>query len=395
MNNSFEHDNFDDVPTWLVALHGIVLSLLLLCSVVGNATVILLVIFHKNLHYRSIVVSLGLVAADSLVALEWNLSGLASTIAGEWPLGDVACTVFGTLHLCLLYVRWLEILAVTLDRFFIILSPFNYYQYSKPLQVLLTILAWIIPITIISTATALQVGVFRFRLTMTTCSIDCLGTNPCFSFYLGVFAVFVVVGGVIPTVLYSIMYCIGRRKRSSMKHALGTQEVETESSTTSSADSLGGSIPQPVRIPSKHNAKLKDSDKRALITFFIIFVTLLVTQIPIFITSGALRNTNIFYQIPLWVHFVAMYAFLLSPVLTPIVIMRNKDFRKAFLSAINRTRTMAPIMTKTQLRQFRRNSSIACTDSTSSGHIQMFLGKRSSLQMETVVEEELKNEVAL
>ena len=387
MNNSSNlTESFKDIAIWLRVVNGVVLSLFLLFSIVGNATVILLTIFHKNLHYRSIVVSLGLVAADSLVALEWNLLGLVSTIAGEWPLGDVACTGFGTMLLCVLEVRWLEIAVVTFDRFFIILSPFNYYKYSKPLQVVLTILAWIVPVIIITTPAALEFGTYTFRLTLATCFIDCLGNTPCYAFYFGGFGGFVVVGGVIPTVLYSIMYCIGRRKRSSMKHALGTQEVETEtqeveteSSTISSADSLGGSATQSNTVSRSNNTRLKAQDRRALITFFIIFVTLLVTQIPIYITSGALRATDIFDDIPLWVHFVAMYIFLLSPVLTPLVIMRNKDFRSVILSIVKRSTTI-PMVTNTQIQQFRRNSSLGMSvHSINGSQIDILSGSRYSL----------------
>lgn len=374
MNNTtiLEEENFDDVDTWLRVLHGIILTLLLFFGVFGNGAVMLFVAVHKSLHYRSIVVSLGLVAADLLVALEWNLLGLASTIAGEWPFGSVACNVLGTVHLCILYVRWLEAAVVTLDRFFIILSPWNYYKYSKPLQITLTVLAWVIPFVLMTPPSSIDLGMFRFRLIMSTCSIDCLGTNPCYSFYIGVFAVFVSIGGILPTILYSIMYCIGRKKRSAMKLKLGTQqtrvpvarsESDTASScTVSSVESSGGVAAARIDSPqSFHNAKLKDYDRRALITFFIIFITLLLTQVPIFFTSGVFRNTTFFEDIPLWIHFIAMYIYLLSPVLTPIVIMRNKDFRKILARTIKRTRTM-PVVTNKQIREFRRNSSFNITN---------------------------------
>ena len=340
--------NFDEVELWLRVVHGVVMSLFLVCSFTGNLIVVLLVATHKKLRYGAIVVCLGVVVADLLVGLTWTLQSLAGTIAGEWPFGQVACTVMGILWVWVLYARWLEIAVVSLDRFFTITFIFSYSKFNKPLMIILTILAWVLPALLRVVPGILTFGEYKFTLIFTTCSINCLDIPDCGSFYVGLYTSFLVIGGILPTILYTIMYCIGRRKRAVMNYRLGTIQVsdssvtqnghEPTSSMETSEDTSNGTQ---NRTPVRRNRTdtLQDRDRRALVTIAILFVSLLVTQIPLVVLTWFAQRPEIYQKIPLHVHFVVTYIFLISTILDPIVIMKNKDFKDAIAHVWKRWRS--------------------------------------------------------
>ena len=363
--NSSVGQNFDEVELWLRVVHGVVMSLFLVCSFTGNLIVVLLVATHKKLRYGAIVVCLGVVVADFLVGLTWTLQSLAGTIAGEWPFGQTACTVMGILWVWVLYARWLEIAVVSLDRFFTITFIFSYSKFNKPLMIILTILAWVLPALLRVVPGILTFGEYKFSLIYTTCSINCLNVPDCGSFYVGLYVSFIVVGGVVPTILYTIMYCIGRRKRAVMNYRLGTIQVSDSSTTenghehmeTSEDTSNGTQDRTPVRR-SRTDA-LRDRDRRALITIAILFVSLLVTQIPLIVFTGLAQQREVYQKIPLYVHFLNIYIFLISTILDPIVIMRNKDFKDAIAQVLKRCKEMcySTNSRQQQARLSHRNSS--------------------------------------
>ena len=344
MNNDSVGQNFDEVELWLRVVHGVVMSLFLVCSFTGNLIVVLLVATHKKLRYGAIVVCLGVVVADLLVGLTWTLQSLAGTIAGEWPFGQTACTVMGILWVWVLYARWLEIAVVSLDRFFTIAFTF-YYKFSKPLMIILTILAWVLPALLRVIPGILTFGEYKFTLTFTTCSINCLHVPNCGSFYVGLYTSFILIGGVIPTVLYMIMCCIDRRKRAVMNYRFGTIQVSDSSTTlnchepTSSletSEDTSNGIQDGTPVQQSRTDALRDRDRRAFITIAILFVSLLVTQIPLVVTTWLAQRRDIYQHIPLHVHFVVTYIFLISTILDPIVIMRNKDFKDAIAHILKR-----------------------------------------------------------
>lgn len=373
--------NATELELWLRIVHGAVGSLLLICSILGSCLILLLVCYNKKLRYPSIVISLGLVAADLILAVAWLFQILAYVSVGDWTLGDEACTTIGTPLLWLLYVRWSEVAVVTMDRFLIVIFPFfTYKRYSKPLMITMTILAWIVPAALVLPSVS-GFGRLQFRPQVSACVVECDGDEPCVTFYTALFGVFLLIGGVLPAVLYITMYCIGLRKRWKYKHRqLGTVESSTVSATgtgpqgpTSSSSSSSGNpgtevpnVDSPTHqgydspthqsyetsqaIASDHeNAAprsrsrssrtfrlFKHRDKRALVTIFIIFLSMVITHIPIYVFSAIRSVGDIYETTPLIVHFISIYVFFLGPILDSVIIMRNKDFRDIFTNALRK-----------------------------------------------------------
>ena len=336
MNNSTGSNNTElslsDVDVWLRAVHGCVVGVLLGFSLVGNGIALFLICRYKQLRYRSILVAVGLIVVDLLVPVVLHLPSLVSIIAGTWPFGDIGCTILGYTIVCLLQVRWLETIVVVLDRFLLIVFPFFYIRWSKLILIALTVAAWIIPVAS-SLPAAVGFGRFTFRTTITFCTVFCGEDQACFYFYVVQFGSFVCVGALLPTGLYFILYCIGRKKSGDNIQTLGTHTSDARTATrrASRTDRRNS-------ILSFQTAR----DRRAMVTFAIIFFALLVTQIPELILSGT-RRTEFYSLVPIYVHFIVIDIFLISPALDPIVIMRNRDFRKAMAHVLGRHHTEASL----------------------------------------------------
>jgi hypothetical protein len=364
------NDSLDgtELELWLRIVHGAIGSLILICSILGSCLVLLLVAYNRKLQYPSIVISLGLVAADLIIAVAWLFQVLAYAGVGDWTFGDEACTVFGVILVWLLYVRWSEVAVVTMDRFLIIIFPFfTYKRCSKPLMFTMTILAWLVPAALVLPSVN-GFGSYLFRPQISACTIDCEGDGPCTNFYTALFGVFLLIGGVLPAVLYTTMYCIGLRKRWKYKHRkLGTIESSTgtnpqEPTSSSSSSGNPGATAEATNVDSPTHLSYEDSqavassnhtvpprtrrsrkfrllkprDRRALTTIFIIFLSMVITHIPIYVLSAIRSVGDIYESTPLIVHFASVYVFLLGLILDSVIIMRNKDFRDIFTNALRK-----------------------------------------------------------
>ena len=306
-------EGFECVNAGLRIFHGVFMGAILLANLILNSTVLAMVYKYKQLRRKSVLVTLGLVLADMSCGVVWVFQAEASTIAGEWPFSDTTCTVFAYFYLTLLFVRWCEVLAFTSDRFCQILFPFWYQRWCYWLIAISTIVAWLVPALTSLPTTIL--GFASFYLTLTACSVNCdlSDTNEgCSQGVIALFAIYIAIGSIIPTIMYITIYLYGWRKKTNMKRKL----------------SMGTGEGLPKRGTDGENFMQKFSkERRALMTCLLVFITNISTTTLIYITT-ALRSRDT--EIPLEVHYLAMYLFLIGTALDPLVIMRTKDFRDKF-----------------------------------------------------------------
>lgn len=362
-------ETFADVPVWLRGIHGTVLSLLLLASVVGNLLVLLLVLFNKSLRHRSVLCSLGLVVADMLIAVAWCVQSLAHIGLDYCPFGSAGCTIFGVLTSIGIYARWCIVALVTVERFLSIVFPFCYMKWSKALLIVLSITCWLMPVCSTAIPWAAGLGSYQFRLQYSACIITCHSDVVCFRFYLSLYGLYVGVGGVLPMLLYFSMCMMGQRKLYKMKNIeLGTikrdADVEAPSSENGPESCSDGANGDTAHAEDESSSRssfrgIRSLDKKIFKTFFMIFVNVFLTQMPIYITSALKSNVDIFDQIPVVVHFIFTYIYLLGPVLDPLLIMRNRDFGDTFKKLWRRRKANAQAANMTQvLMDFVKLSSL-------------------------------------
>ena len=305
-------------PEWLLVLETIFLGAVAVGSTIGNSYILFLVAKFKALRYRSIIVSLSVVVADLLLGFFYILLAMVNASARQWVFGgNLGCTIFGFIVFYLLGVRWMVMGVIALDRFCYILFPLTYNRWSYPFLVVLTIIAWVIPV-FFHLETFFGFEGFTFRPAFSHCAVDCGTNRQCTAIISAGFAVQILIGAILPIVLYTIMYVYSRIKKKQIR--MGTQQGERENKRR---DSGRMSI---IRLPTTWSSR----DINALVTFLLVFVFFLITNIPVFVVS-LLRplQQELYLQIPLWAHFIIVDLFYLLNVIDPLIIMRNMDFRKA------------------------------------------------------------------
>jgi len=314
-NPPLECYDLQESPQWLLTVHTIVVSIIIFASLVGSGIVLLLVSKYKELRCRTVIASLSVVAVDLFFDLTYHFPALISTVARRWLFTDVGCMAIGFMGHEFLITRWMIMAVLCIDRFCTVRFPFKYEKYSKCVLIWLTLVAWILPFILSIPSVVGNFGNVGFRRNIPTCAVDCQNGG-CAVYFRVLTTTSVVIGGVLPILLYAWMYYRARRLRPTAM-TLGQLSIQLAS---------GAIVSQPI---AQLEQSSRDREFRAILTFALIFVTVLATAIPAYIFL-ILRTANeeLWCRIPLVVHFVGIEIFLLATALDPILILRDRDFRR-------------------------------------------------------------------
>ena len=308
----------DATPLGAKVLHITVLSVIVLLSLLANGLVLLLVARYKQLRCRSIIVSLSVVVVDILLTVTFTVPVLITAAAQYWVFMDGGCVFFGTFSFQFLMTRWLIMAILCVDRFSTVRFPFSYKKYSKKILFVLTILAWLVPLFFsLPILSQSRFGITEIRDNMPTCFVSCDQDDSigrfCQLFYLLYFTLAFILGSAIPIGVYSWMYYRARRLRPSM---LILGQVSTQVAS-------GAIVRQPVA-----QYQLPGRERRALVTFVLIMVTVLVTGLPAYLNQIVRAlNFDLHCRLPIYLHYIIIELLLSASALDPLVIIRTKDFR--------------------------------------------------------------------
>lgn len=310
--------NLSETHGAALVLHSGFILIVIVASLLANGLVIFLVAKEKRLRYRSILASLSIVVSDILFTIFYQVPAFANVVAKGWVFGDNAlesCRVFAIVETYLIYVRWIAIGSIAMDKFLTVRFPFRYMDHSKSLLVLLTLVIWALPACLVVPNTIPSFSDVSFRPNLPACLPSCdLPFSLCAIVLTMVVSLTLFWGAFLPSLFYTWMYWKGRKLKA-VTH-LGRLAVRMTTGTV---------VEQPIAVLEKHT-----QERRALLTLFLLYITVLVTNLPIYIIT-LVRRTNRckFFSIPIYVQFGFSGLFLLSTVLDPLVLMRNQDFRQA------------------------------------------------------------------
>jgi hypothetical protein len=256
---------YTDVEPWLRGVHSTVATLLMIASILGNGLILWVVVKNKELHYRSIVASMGAVTINIIFSLVSNSQVLSGSITGEWPFTHYGCVAIGFLSASMFYVRWMNTCLIAVDRFLYITTPFFYQRYSKRILITLSVAVWVLPF--LANAQSVVKGNYTYRTTLTLCAIDCTMNQTCSHIYTVVFTVFLIVGVIIPTTIYIFLYCFGKKKRRDMHRELGTHTHDPDSPPWASSNGqvLSGERCFAARRPSTDLVSIDEGDEEAVL----------------------------------------------------------------------------------------------------------------------------------
>jgi len=146
--------------TWLVAVFGLLYAAVFVLGLSGNLTVIYVVTTRRRVRTSCRNVLIGnLAAADVMLCLLavpiTPLSGLLRT----WPFGEALCHAVPMALGVGVYVSTLTVLAIAVDRYFVIVRRFQ-LRMTKSVCLLIVVIIWSISVAV-STPLAVHQKVFN------------------------------------------------------------------------------------------------------------------------------------------------------------------------------------------------------------------------------------------
>lgn len=277
------------------SVQAIYFGLLALFGCLLNVLVISLVGKFKKLHTLSFAIGLQVVVLDLLLAtFVFGLTVIPNIIANRWLFGEHFCYISGSFFVVMVSERTILMFVFVLDRFLIIFWPFSYKRHNLKAAIFFSILSWCISISGAIIPAALDC--YRFGEVTWVCALSASCNTNCALYniiYIGlILAPFIV----IPVILYAILYIKVRRIRKKL-------------------------------VPQSSSYESTTKNWRTAITFFLLFVSLLVVTLPNVAISiiGPFVPESVGFQVVTTIS--ASFTAILV-ITDPILIMRNRDVRQ-------------------------------------------------------------------
>uniref|UniRef100_UPI00358F6775 5-hydroxytryptamine receptor 1A-like n=1 Tax=Myxine glutinosa TaxID=7769 RepID=UPI00358F6775 len=132
-----------------VVLTSACLGLLILCSIVGNACVIAVVVLERALQNVANYLICSLAVTDLLVSVLVLPMAALYQVLERWTLGQVLCDIFIALDILCCTSSILHLCVIALDRYWAIVDPINYVNRRTPRRAALLIsLTWLVGFSI-------------------------------------------------------------------------------------------------------------------------------------------------------------------------------------------------------------------------------------------------------
>ena len=154
LNNQDTNTTFEPTIAMHSELEHIVMSgslvLLILVTLVGNATICLAVYRRRKLRTRTNMFIINLSCADIGVAVLCMPFSLITCLRHDWFLGDALCKLNGFLNIVFGLTSLLTLAAISIETYFAICKPLYHRHMSQRFALGLLIWTWAQPIVIAS-----------------------------------------------------------------------------------------------------------------------------------------------------------------------------------------------------------------------------------------------------
>lgn len=293
------------VPVFLPPLQFTLFAIYFGPGVLLNGTIVLLVCRYKALHQRDFFVALQVIVADLILVLCLPLA--MGTLYGRvLILAPVLCYVVACVKLFVNFLRFMMMFVHTLDRFCSVFLPFSYARYGRRFCACLSAAAWIS--AILAASVPFAIDCYGYQPTFGFCMIQPFCSRMCKAFAYVFACVMITFGGIIPTLLYILMFL---KAREMAKRNTGSLQVS-------------GTTP---------------NRSRPRITFAWLLVTFIGCSVPVvvvMVTWTPLYDTHT--QIFIVFFGLSMTVFEAIVVADPIMILRNRDLKAVLWGALKRFR---------------------------------------------------------
>ena len=305
------------LPTWMTALQTIFLVSVFIVSLILNVSFTAIVIVHKTLHQEDIMLNLVLTVTNICFSTLSNIPNIASVLNGGWPLGKVFCYVDGTMNFFLAISRHAFLLAITVDRFGLVVYPFSFRRHRSKTAAVILLVGVLYSAAVSIVFNAKVVGCYNFDQNGQLCifKIDCGDIWWCYSFNVLAWFMVCFFGVVVPFILTAIMFY--KAQKISTTVACGMiDRVE-----------IGGPGPTEIRSP----------DTRAVMTVALLFGSIAGLTTPFL----ALQIAKIIHVLQFDTSVVEILIgdlYALVPIADALVVWRNRDVKECAIAACRRMR---------------------------------------------------------
>ena len=268
-----------------------------------NLAIVWVVIRNRNLRTLDVAISLQVVFISLVTIVLVILPALVNVSAGYWVFDAYGCSIQGFVEHTMRSARRVLIVAMVLDRFLLVFFPFTYGAHQTKAVILFSVLAWVFTLLFRITALPGLLDCFTISSTGVFCSFVARCSKWCAILGYLDFALFHLPFYTLPVILYSVMY----RKAKMLK-----------------------------RLNNNSNGS-KNASWKANITFFLLFVTSFVCNVPNISSILALqivlavKGFSFDLRISL---FVLAHTILLLVVMDAVVLLRHRDIKKAIAKTL-------------------------------------------------------------
>eukprot|EP00731_Ephydatia_muelleri_P006392 Em0003g640a len=316
-NNSdiCEYTPGSPLPTWMAALQTIFLVSVFIVSLILNVSFTAIVIVHKALHQEDIMLNLVLTVTNICFSALSNIPNIASVVNGGWPLGKVFCYVDGTMNFFLAISRHAFLLAITMDRFGLVMYPFSFRRHRSKTAAVILLVGVLYSAAVSIVFNANVVGCYNFDQNGQLClfKVDCSDIWWCYSFNVLAWFVVYFFGVVVPFILTAIMFYKAQKIRTAVACGM-IDRVE-----------IGGPGPTEIRSP----------DTRAVMTVALLFGSIAGLTTPylalLFAKITLPFDTSV-------VEILIGDLYTLVPIADALVVWRNRDVKECAIAACRRMR---------------------------------------------------------
>ena len=279
-----------------------------------NLLVLLLILRFKKLQNITFILAIQVSVSDLINAMLIFPTSAANAIADRYVFTGL-CTTIGIVVFYMRIARIYLMFVLALDRFLTVFAPFWYQRCRIRMVIMLSLCAWILSFVVALIPVKGLLDCYSFQRHTWACvpSTGCSNRDAC-SKYNSTSIALSNGCNVVSLLLYSTMFCKARQLRnkirilqkSSAKCEAGMRDAVTES--------------------------LK-RERRANITFFLLFFALTGVSIPpfiFFVVGNPIITTLNVVPPPAYiiVGIIGRATYPLLTIVDPIVIMRNEDFRE-------------------------------------------------------------------
>ena len=321
-------------------------------AITMNGFVVFLIARHKVLHNMAFFLALQLIVPNLIFSVTVLPVMFVTAALREWRLGPVMCQLLGSIHDMTITSRYLIIFVLTTDRVTSVFYPFFYSRYGAKVAICNSIIAWIL--TLIRSVTSLEgvlsctkyLPVFKMCSGAPFCSVVCRVHTVTSALIL------IIVGVVIPFILYAILFCKAKIIRYRFIHSIRIQETPPPVSVQN-----GDLENKPKNAVDKLNTNTVTMDEhnhRATVTFIILTSVIIGCALPPYVLYTAQNIVGRPPPLLIILQIIVGRTFLYClAVVDPIIILRNRDIRELFqrkkrrLASFNQLRHISPASSTT------------------------------------------------